>query len=123
VTQISEWVVYHGKKQSISDGMAFDSKGMLYYGNMHECAVNVWDPAQGTLNDTNQARLPIAPTIMNWADTFGFDEQGSFYIVSNKLSYFVNDAMDFTGASGPNFRIVTLDLGVNSYMLPSLSQP
>jgi len=125
--QIREEIVYHGEKISLTDGMTFDENGILYYGSLTMCAVHSWDPSNGNLTSSNQILLAQNDTTMMWPDTFGFDNQGSIIFTTGKFTQFpAYKGMDFTGASGPNFLILSVDIGANSYLdfpLPSPPSP
>ena len=108
-----------GEKAGMSDGMAMTSGGALYYGNLESCALNRWDTSSAFPPAGQQEQVLQSAEKFNWIDTFAFDGEGGLLFTSNRLSFFFADQMDFSGSSGPNFRIWTLDLNVYSYMSPA----
>jgi sugar lactone lactonase YvrE len=115
--QLSSSVKFIGAKRGLSDGMAMAPSGDLYFGNLAECGVQSWDVSLEKITSSNQPFVAKDSKTLMWVDTFAFDEFGDLYFTTNKLGYFFNDLMDFSGASGPNFRIVKLPLN------PSNSNP
>jgi hypothetical protein len=108
-------LISHGEKPDISDGMAFGSDGSLFFGGLQTNALYRWHPASG---------VPVAEAEivgqskkeLYWIDTLAFDNRGKLLVTSNKLAAFFNGAMDF---SSENFRIISFDVGTNSYMQAS----
>jgi len=99
-----------------SDGMTTDSRGRLFFASMEDDAVNVWDPA---------ATKPVEdapPVAMNalwnvWPDTFAWDDALQALLwTPNKLPYYFNYKMDFSGDSGPNMRVVRQTVHAKSYL-------
>jgi len=119
----SQDVACHGERPSISDGLAFDAVGNLYYGDMQGCALLTWNPSEAgrALNGTNQITLLKNAHDMNWPDTFGFDERGNMLIVTNRLEQFVNGLTDYSGKSGANYRVIRTFVGHQSYMHGNVS--
>eukprot|EP00010_Vexillifera_abyssalis_P006486 CAMPEP_0201545610 /NCGR_PEP_ID=MMETSP0173_2-20130828/2066_1 /ASSEMBLY_ACC=CAM_ASM_000268 /TAXON_ID=218659 /ORGANISM="Vexillifera sp., Strain DIVA3 564/2" /LENGTH=356 /DNA_ID=CAMNT_0047954045 /DNA_START=187 /DNA_END=1257 /DNA_ORIENTATION=+ len=113
--EIDTAVVDLGKKLGSSDGLALSSNGILYYGNLQNCSVNYWNTSEPLTNES-QHQLVANHYSMDWADTFAFDNKGSLLFTTNRLEYFVNEKMDFTGYSGANFRIWSVQIGENSYL-------
>ncbi|CAK9037114.1 unnamed protein product [Durusdinium trenchii] len=118
VSSVLASVDSHGKKSSNSDGMTFGADGFLYFGGLTMDSLLRWKP--GTpLNETQQ--LAVDHEKLWWIDTFAWDNRGNLWLTSNRLnSWFFRDvvppAMDFTGSSGANFRILKIPVGSNSYM-------
>lgn len=107
-------VVDHGKKPSNSDGMAFGLDGSLFFGGLTTDCVYRWSPEMG---DASNAEVLVNDAErLWWVDTFAFDNKGNLLLTSNKLSFFFSGAMDFTGASGGNFRIISVPVGTVSYL-------
>lgn len=71
-------VVSRGEK-GISDGLETDSNGLIYTGNFEDNAVNVFDPANGTVQI-----FARDPTI-GWTDTFAVATDGYVYFTENQL--------------------------------------
>lgn len=113
--ELSAAVSIVGQKVGMSDGMAMTSDGVLYYGNLEGCQLNSWQ-TDLPFNSANQLVVYSNNTVLNWIDTFAFDAQRRLIFTSNRLAYFFNDQLDFSGASGPNFRILAAPLDVSSYM-------
>lgn len=114
VQAIAATVVNHGEKVTNSDGMAFDTDGSLFFGGLETDSVYRWDPARAPVEDA----IVIARDAdeLWWVDTFAFDNRGDLLFTSNRLSAFLSSRMDFTGASGSNFRVIKSHVGTSSYM-------
>jgi sugar lactone lactonase YvrE len=104
----------HGEKASQSDGMAFSDKGTLYFGLLSMNGINSWDPNKN-LSTQTAAVVPDNQTL-EWVDTFAFDHNGSLIIVTNRLQLFISNTMDFSGASGPNFRVARIYINADAYL-------
>lgn len=115
--EISAAVHYHGKKPSDSDGMTMGADGSLFFGGLTTSSVYRW---------RNSGNLSLAPAIATdsqrlwWVDTFAFDNTGGLLVTSNKLNVWFWQQMDFSGASGANFRISKLQVGTKSYIAGEL---
>lgn len=71
-------VVSRGQK-GISDGLETDSNGFIYTGNFEDNAVNIFNPANGTVSI-----FARDPTI-GWTDTFAVAGDGYIYFTENQL--------------------------------------
>ena len=80
-------VTNHGEKLSASDGLTFDSKGVLYYGAFSANALVSWDPTL-PLTPGNQNIVCQDDDTMQWQDTFAFDNAGNLYFTTNRLQLF-----------------------------------
>jgi sugar lactone lactonase YvrE len=96
-----------------SDGMACTNDGRLIFGNCLESAIYSWNISTPL---STAVQLASNPETMQWPDTFGFDGQGNILWVANALQTYVFGGMDFSGASGANFRIWSTAIGANSYL-------
>lgn len=106
-------LVDHGLKPDISDGMNFGRDGDLFFGGLTTDSLYRWTP--GTDLSTSVVVARDAQQL-GWVDTMAWDGHGSIWVTSNRLNLLFSGAMDFTGKDGPNFRIVKLKVGTNSYM-------
>ena len=71
-------VVSRGEK-GLSDGMETDSNGLVYAGNIENNAINIYNPANGTVQVF--ARDPR----LGWTDTFAVANDGYVYFTENQL--------------------------------------
>ncbi|KAL8927348.1 MAG: hypothetical protein Q9172_001427 [Xanthocarpia lactea] len=71
-------VVSRGEK-GVSDGMETDSNGLIYAGNIENNAINIYNPANGTVQVF--ARDPR----LGWTDTFAVANDGYVYFTVNQL--------------------------------------
>jgi len=108
--EIVETLVDHGLKPDVSDGMSFGSNGDLFFGGLTTDSLYRWTPGTPVENSAVVAK----DEKLWWLDTFAWGGDGSVWVTSNKLNLWFFGGMDFTGASGPNFRIIKLDVDTNS---------
>jgi hypothetical protein len=67
-----------GRKSSQSDGLAMDSKGLLFYGLLSSNGVAYFNTSEPSLNATSNEVLLIQNDVdLQWADTFAFDDKGT----------------------------------------------
>jgi hypothetical protein len=111
-------LISHGEKPDISDGMAFGSDGSLFFGGLQTNALYRWHPESG-VSVAEAEILGQSKKELYWIDTLAFDNRGKLLVTSNKLAAFFNGAMDF---SSENFRIISFDVGTNSYMQASAAK-
>jgi sugar lactone lactonase YvrE len=117
IANVQQSVVNHGEKLGMTDGMAMTASGILYFGNLNECAIHYWDTANQVLTPTNQHYLQVPDSkLSNWPDTFGFDNKGSLVVVANRLGKFLAGITDWTGHSGFNYRVNSYFISDYSYM-------
>jgi len=115
--EISKYVVNRGKKVSESDGMAFSNNGLLYFGVLGLNGVYSWNASQySELTPESQQPVVLNNETMQWIDTFGFDNKGSLIFTANKLQLYFSYTMDFSGKSGPNFRVWKVYIDGDSYL-------
>jgi hypothetical protein len=82
-----------------------------------EVRSNILERCSENFTDIDELLISSNPVTMQWADTFGFDDQhGSIMFTTNRLQLFLNNLMDFTGASGSNFRIFNVSIQSTSYL-------
>jgi hypothetical protein len=112
VGDVSGDVKTHGRKTSISEGMAMDSRGVLYYGLLGENAIAKWDtnlPFEG-----NQHKIAQDSNLLQWPAAFGFDsERMNLTVVSNRLQNFLAGRVHL---NEPNCRIISAYTGTKSYL-------
>jgi sugar lactone lactonase YvrE len=109
-------LISHGEKPDISDGMAFGSDGSLFFGGLQTDALYRWHPDSAVPVERAEV-LGKSKEELYWVDTLAFDNRGKLLVTSNKLAAFFNKALDF---SSDNFRIISFDVGTNSYMHASV---
>jgi len=109
---VLETLVEHGLKPDISDGMSFGSDGDLFFGGLTTDSVYRWTP--GT--PLKDAAVVAKSDKLWWVDTFAWGGHGDMWVTSNRLNLWFFGGIDFSGKIGPNFRILKLDVGTNSYM-------
>ncbi len=68
----------HGQK-GCSDGLETDSNGLIYMGNFEDNAVNVFNPANGTVN------IFVRDPRIGWTDTMSVGTDGYLYFTENQL--------------------------------------
>ena len=103
------------QKPGMSDGLAMTNASALFYGNNQACGLNAWETASPPTPE-NQPLVLQNSSLFNWVDTLAFDGQGSLLFTTNRLAFFFDGQMDFSGRSGANFRIWSWFLNVYSYM-------
>jgi len=120
VSSIAATIVDHGAKPSNNDGMAIGSDGDLFFGGITTDTLYRWTLGSGSVQ-TETREVVTDHENLWWVDTHAFDNLGNLWLTSNKLNTWslgavLPPAMDFSGASGANFRIVRVPVGTNSYM-------
>lgn len=100
---VDRYVKELGRKNSQTDGMAMSATGVLYFGLLADDAVSTWDTKQSKSFTTGQRIISRDHALMQWPDTFAFDEDGNFYCVTNSLQNVINNNVDI---SVPNYRVV-----------------
>jgi hypothetical protein len=109
-----------GTKTSQSDGLAMDSKGLLFYGLLQKNSVNYWNSSSGTKLNSADGELVVVNDIdLQWPDTFAFDDHGYLYVTTNRLQRFSTNTLD---PKESNFRVARMFIGTKSYM-HSASEP
>jgi hypothetical protein len=120
-------LVFLGFKNGCSDGIQF-LNGNLFYGDLTHSLLGELIGIGGfssTSPITGQGALSAAsPYELNWIDTFALDltDSNVFYFSTNRLNLFFSSSLDFTGNSGPNFRIlkatITTDVASSTILPP-----
>ena len=108
--QIHEFVKELGRKSSQTDGIAMSASGILYYGLLADDAVAYWNTSH---RGNSGYQLPSFATgarifsrdhlLMQWPDTFAFDEEGYLWCVTNKLQNLIANRYDIYDE---NFRVI-----------------
>ncbi|XP_057323338.1 protein yellow-like [Microplitis mediator] len=101
-----------GRKSSQTDGMMMSATGVLYFGLLADDAVAMWDTKNQPSFVTGQRIISRDHVQMQWPDTFGFDEEGNLWCVTNSLQNFINNKVDPTVA---NYRVIRISTGTKSY--------
>ncbi|KAK2576270.1 hypothetical protein KPH14_005636 [Odynerus spinipes] len=109
---VDRYVKELGRKNSQTDGMAMAANGVLYFGLLADDAVSTWDTKQSNSFTTGQRIISRDHRLMQWPDSFAFDEDGNFYCVTNSLQRFINNQVDI---SVPNYRVVRTRAFSKSY--------
>lgn len=111
-TNVDPYVKELGRKNSQTDGMMMSSTGVLYFGLLADDAVAMWDTKQSPSFTTGQRVISRDHERMQWPDTFAFDEEGSFYCVTNSLQNVLSNRVD---ENTPNYRVIRTRTGAKSY--------
>lgn len=111
-SNLGDYVKELGRKYSQSDGMIMSSTGVLYFGLLADDAVAMWDTKQSNSFNTGQRVISRDHERMQWPDTFAFDEEGSFYCVTNAMQNILNNRVNI---SAPNYRVVRSKTRLKSY--------
>ncbi|CAL1528897.1 unnamed protein product [Lymnaea stagnalis] len=120
-------VRYVGSKVSQTGGMVFASSN-LYFGALTENAVYRWEVArdkilqrvdEGSVEMKTQTLVVKDDVQLQWPDSFTVDDHGYLWFSACKAHLFLRGGMDYTGKSGPNYRIWKVKISENSYLQPS----
>lgn len=119
-------VRYVGSKVSQTGGMT-SSSDSLYYGALSKNGVYRWDMRR----DKHFQGVGAADVVMNtqtelvqddqslqWPDSFTVDEYGYLLFSACRAHLFLLGGIDFSGASGANFRIWRVNISERSYLVP-----
>jgi len=102
-----------GVKSSQSDGLAMDSTGLLFFGDLASSSVSYWNSSTSSKLSSNNTNLLIQNDIeLQWPDTFAFDNNGYLYATTIRLQRFISSSYDF---SDINFRVIRVFIGTKSY--------
>lgn len=105
--QIGQGVELVSKTKGISDGMAFDRNGVLYYGRNEANAFMARSIATGL------EKIVVQDDVQNiWVDTLAFSNQQVLW-TTNQLPFFFANQLNATHS---NFRIWTAFIGTGSYL-------
>ncbi|XP_066596377.1 dopaminechrome tautomerase-like [Prorops nasuta] len=83
-----------GRKISQTDGMAMSAKGVLYFGLLADDAVAMWDSLSSPSFNNGQRTISRDHFLMQWPDTFAFDEDGNIWCISNSLQNFLTNQVN-----------------------------
>ena len=75
--------------------------------------------AGGARGNVSRAFTALAtdPERLQWIDTFAWDNpRRTLLLTSNRLDRFFEYTMDFSGARGPNFRVLAVAVNTTSYL-------
>lgn len=120
-------VRYVGAKVSQTGGMVFASNN-LYFGALGENAVYRWEVArdkvmqrvdEGLVVMTTQTLVVKDDVQLQWPDSFTVDDHGYLWFSACKAHLFLRGGMDYTGKSGPNYRIWKVKISEHSYLQQS----
>jgi len=110
-------VVPLGNKGTPSDGLVADSDGGLFLTALTLSGV-LYSAQPSQAPPLSLVTVASDPSTMQWPDTLAFDGMGVLYFVSNQLNNW-NDGVVPTTVDNTttNFRIWSVYVGVNSYLL------
>lgn len=97
---------------SNTDGITSDRDGNLYLTALTLDGLLYRDAKSGALS-----RYVHDPEMV-WPDTLAWAPDGSLYVLSNHLNYWVDGDMNFTDPAVPNFRLWRLPVSKKSYLEP-----
>ncbi|XP_055887866.1 major royal jelly protein 2-like [Biomphalaria glabrata] len=120
-------VRFVGAKVSQTGGMTYATNN-LYYGALGGNAVYKWE----ILNDRLRQSANESAVVMNtqtlvarddlklqWPDSFTVDDNGHLWFTACKAQLFLRGGMDYSGNSGPNYRIWRVRINEGGYLNPS----
>lgn len=101
-------IEYLGDKQGQSDGMVMDKEGNLFYGLLNLYGVGRWNK-----NDPFNQSAMIYSSVhtLKWPDSFGLDEDGVLYVLSNNIHKYFDISYPLSFDEGPKFNISRLVVG------------
>ena len=111
LNNVNDFVRKIGRKGSQTDGMVMTSTGTLFFGLLANNSVAYWNTPQIFEQSNGQNSVPkIDDHILakddndlQWPDTFGIDEEGYLWCVTNRLQNFANDRINVNEI---NYRVV-----------------
>lgn len=110
-----------GRKPSQSDGMTMTNAGVLYFGLLGDDAVSMWDTKQLTNFAQGQRIISRDHHLMQWPDSFAFDQKGQLWCITNRLHKFLDNSLNI---EEPNFRaIVSITNTANYQYYSNKSSP
>ncbi|XP_014474509.1 PREDICTED: protein yellow-like [Dinoponera quadriceps] len=108
---IDSYVSNLGRRVSQTDGMIISAKNVLYFGLLPDNAISRWDIKNSPSFITGQC-LTWNHILVQWPDSFAFDESGNLWCVVNKLLNFQNNHVD---VNSTNYYLIRAHEGVRSY--------
>lgn len=100
-----------GRKPSQTDGMVMSNTGVLYFGLLADDAVSMWDSKNPSFV-TGQRIISRDHHLMQWPDSFAFDESGRLWCITNRLHTFLDESLS---TDKPNFRAIMAKVGMKNY--------
>ena len=100
-----------GRKPSQTDGMVMSNTGVLYFGLLADDAVSMWDSRNPSFV-TGQRIISRDHHLMQWPDSFAFDNNGGLWCVTNRLQTFLDGSLTI---DRPNFRAIMAKVNMKSY--------
>lgn len=100
-----------GRKQSQTDGMVMSNNGILYFGLLGDDAVSTYNSVAFGFT-TGQRIISRDHSLMQWPDSFAFDEDGKLWVVTNRLHRFLDNSLKI---DEPNFRAIMTKAGLRNY--------
>ena len=121
LSEVAASQVDHGAKPAQADGMVWSRDGRLFSGGLNTDTLYQWAPraADGARGNVSRAFTALAtdPERLQWIDTFAWDNpRRTLLLTSNRLDRFFEYTMDFSGARGPNFRVLAVAVNTTSYL-------
>jgi sugar lactone lactonase YvrE len=108
---IGQYVRVLGRKPSQTDGMMMSNTGVLYFGLLADDAVSMWDSKNPSFV-TGQRIISRDHHLMQWPDSFAFDEKGQLWCITNRLHTFLHNSLNI---EKPNFRAIMARVNMKSY--------
>ncbi|CAB0042662.1 unnamed protein product [Trichogramma brassicae] len=109
---ISQHIRVLGRKPSQTDGMVMSNTGILYMGLLADDAVSMWDSKSNPSFVTGQRIISRDHHLMQWPDTFAFDDKGQLWCITNRLHTFLENQTDI---NRPNFRAIMSSVNMRNY--------
>ncbi|XP_075230454.1 dopaminechrome tautomerase-like [Lycorma delicatula] len=101
-----------GRKASPTSSMILDSKHVLYFGLLERDAIAKWNSSKDPF-PTGQHIITEDKSLLQWPSSFGFDSQGSLWVISNRFQTYLENRINL---EVPNFRLIKAYTGTNSYL-------
>ena len=108
-----------GRKNSQTDGISMSASGVLYYGLLADDAVAYWNtskrgtPSYQTSSFATGQRIFFRDhTLMQWPDSFAFDEDGYLWCVTNRMQNIITNRYDIYA---DNFRVIKSNARSKNY--------
>ncbi|CAL1528030.1 unnamed protein product [Lymnaea stagnalis] len=113
-----------GNKISNADGLA-SGQSSIFYGALTLNAVYKWERLkdredqgvpEGGVTMVTQTEVVQNVTTYSFVDSLKVDDKGYLWFTSNRAHLYQSATMDFSGASGSNFRVCRVYVGEYSYL-------
>ncbi|XP_046754075.1 protein yellow-like [Diprion similis] len=112
ITNVHKYVREVGRRTSQTSGMVMSNTGVLYYGLLADDAITMWDTLTTPTFVSGQRTMYRNHSLLQWPDTFAFDEDGQLWWVTNRFQNFLNDKVDKTQI---NYRILSSNVTQKNY--------